>query len=82
MTPLSAHAAASYAALVGIRRLAGVMLAAGFVALVVHAAAATQCPAREPGACARVHALMLHRSAAASVVELATQPMRGTGGPG
>ena len=53
----------------------------GFVALVVHAAAAAQCPAREMGACARVHAMLMQRPAPVTV-ELATQPMRGTGGHG
>ena len=78
---MSAGGPASYARRMRIRRLAGTMLAAGFVALVVHAAAAAQCPAREMGACARVHAMLMQRPAPASV-ELATQPMRGTGGHG
>jgi hypothetical protein len=59
-----------------IRRLAGLVLAASFVALVVQVAAASQCPAREPGACARVHAMLMRPPAQAPVV-LATEPMRG-----
>lgn len=55
------------------------MLAASFIALVVHVAAASQCPAREPGACARVHAMLMHPPAVGPVV-LATRPMRGAGG--
>ena len=58
------------------RRLAGMILAAGFVALVIHAADASQCPAREMGACARVHAMLMQRPPV--TVELATQPMRAT----
>lgn len=66
-----------------IRRLAGMMLTAGFVALVIHAAAASQCPARESGACARVHAMLTQRPALPPAnVELATEPMRGAGGNG
>jgi hypothetical protein len=62
-----------------IRRLAGAMLTAGFVALVIHAAAASQCPAREMGACARVHAMLMQQPAPPATVELATEPMRGIG---
>jgi hypothetical protein len=46
--------------------------------LVVHVAAASQCPAGEPGACARVHA-MLMRPPASSFL-LATEPMRALDG--
>jgi hypothetical protein len=63
------------------RRFAGMMLAAGFVVLVVHTAAATQCPAREPGACARVHAMLMQRPAVGPFA-LATEPMRAAGEPG
>jgi hypothetical protein len=64
------------------RRLAGLVVALGFVGIVVHAAAASQCPAREPGACARVHAMLMQRPALPATIDLATQPMRASGGRG
>jgi hypothetical protein len=41
------------------RRVVGAAIAAGFVGFVVQAAAANQCPARDLGACARVHLQMM-----------------------
>ena len=62
------------------RAVIGLAVAAGFVGFVAHTAAATQCPMRELGACAKVHVLLTRARAPEPVppVMLAlVQPMRG-----
>ena len=51
------------------------MLAAAFVAFVVQASAANQCPASALGACARLHLEIMHGRPAVPAV-LVAQPMR------
>jgi hypothetical protein len=45
-----------------------------YVGILAHVTGATMCPAREEGGCAKVHALMRGRPAAARVVTIA-EPM-------
>ncbi len=62
------------------RAVIGLAVAAGFVGFVAHTAAATQCPMRELGACAKVHMLLTRARAPepAPPVVLALVPaMRG-----
>jgi len=58
-----------------VRQLVGAALAAGFLAIVVRASAANQCPATQLGACARLH-LELMRPRSVTPVLLVAQPMR------
>jgi hypothetical protein len=58
------------------RRIVGSALVAGFVALVVHASAANQCPASQLGACARLHEQFM-RPVPAAPLALVAAPMRG-----
>jgi hypothetical protein len=58
-----------------VRQLVGAALAAGFLAIVVCASAANQCPATQLGACARLH-LELMRPRSITPVLLVAQPMR------
>ena len=51
------------------------MLAAAFVAFVVHASAANQCPASALGACARLHLEIMHGRPSGPAT-LVAQPMR------
>jgi len=57
-----------------IRSVLGAVLWAGFVAVVVHASAANQCPASALGACARVHLELMRPRSVAPI--LAAEPMR------
>jgi hypothetical protein len=59
----------------GARRIVGIVLAFGFVGVVVQASAANQCPASELGACARIH-LELMRPRTLTPVVLVAEPMR------
>lgn len=62
------------------RAVIGFAVAAGFVAFVAHAASATQCPMREPGACAKVHMLLTRPRVPQQVTPdmlALVQPMRG-----
>jgi hypothetical protein len=51
------------------------MLAVAFVAFVVHAAAANQCPASALGACARLHQQFMHGREVVPTT-LVAEPMR------
>jgi hypothetical protein len=68
------RAAATYARAVTVRGIAAAAGVAAYLAFVAHAAARNQCPARELGACARVHALMTQAHVPAPPV-LAAAPM-------
>jgi hypothetical protein len=57
------------------RRLIGGVLVAAFVAVVVQASAANQCPASALGACAKLH-LEFMRSRTVAPIVLAASPMR------
>ena len=57
------------------RSLLGAVLIASFVAVVVHASAANQCPAGALGACAKIH-LALMRPLRTAPVALVAEPMR------
>ena len=52
------------------------MLAAAFVAFVVQASAANQCPASALGACARLHLQIMHGRTVTPPLELVARPMR------
>lgn len=54
----------------------GLLALAGYLAFVAHATARTQCPARELGACARVHALLM-RGRAPEPMQMVAAPMSG-----
>ena len=43
------------------RILVGLAVVAGYLAFLTHATAGAQCPARELGPCARVHAMLARR---------------------
>ncbi len=60
------------------RNLVGAVCVAGFVGIVVEAAAVNQCPASELGACARLHlAMMRPRTVAPPIAPIvAAVPMR------
>jgi hypothetical protein len=58
------------------RSIWGGALGTAFVAVVVHAATANQCPARELGACAKMHLALMRPPPAASPLVLAAEPMR------
>ena len=71
----------SYARRMRARNLVGAVLVAGFVGIVVEAAAMNQCPASELGACARIHLeLMRPRTAPPAIAPVslmvAAAPMR------
>jgi hypothetical protein len=63
-----------------LRSLLGVVGVAGYLAFVAHATAHNQCPAREMGACARVHALMM-RARPPAPMTIAAAPMRAAADP-
>ena len=58
-----------------VRTAAGLLLVAGYLGFVVHTTAGTQCPVRELGPCARVHALLLGPRPATTLATIAS-PMR------
>src|SRR3954453_2271078 len=66
---------ATYAAAMVVRSWITAAMIAGFVGVLAHTTAATQCPAREEGACAKVHALMLRRSHPVMQVASVVPPM-------
>ncbi len=68
---LQVRGGAAYAASMSLRTSLVAFGVVGFVAFLAHTTAATQCPARE-GACAKVHALMRGRPAAARIAAAAT----------
>lgn len=59
-----------------LRSMLGVVAVAGYLAFVGHTTLHTQCPAREMGACARVHELVM-RARPPAPVAIAAVPMRG-----
>jgi hypothetical protein len=61
------------------RSIVSAALAAGFVAAVVHAAGVSQCPARELGACAKMHLALMRPPAAAIPLVVVAEPMRTAG---
>ena len=62
--------------IVRIRTIVGLAAVAVFGLVLAHSTAALQCPAREPGACAKVHALMTATRARVTEPALAAAPMR------
>jgi hypothetical protein len=71
----------SYARRMRARNLVGAALVAGFVGIVVEAAASNQCPASQLGACARIHLEMMRPRTAPPAVAavaplVAAVPMR------
>jgi hypothetical protein len=58
------------------RTLVGAVGALGFVAVLAHTTAATQCPVRTVGPCQRVHELIM-RPRAVTVTALPASPMHG-----
>lgn len=73
--PLSAVVIPAYGRGMNARRIVGIVLAVGFVGVVVQSSAANQCPASELGACARIHLELMHRRPLAPVM-LVAEPMR------
>ena len=74
---LRARRDATYAAVMTRRSWLAVPMVVGFLAVLAHTTAATQCPAREQGACAKVHALMLKPPRVAEPVTVIAAPMPG-----
>ena len=72
---LQPRGGATYASRMTVRSWITVALVAAFVGVLAHTTAATQCPAREQGACAKVHALMLGGSRARLQVAAIVAPM-------
>jgi hypothetical protein len=69
-------------ALVRVRTMVALGGAAVYVALLAHTTGAVQCPAREPGACAKIHAQMMATRFRPADPLLAAVPMRApTGAP-
>jgi len=71
----------SYGRRMRARKLVGAVLVAGFVGIVVEAAAMNQCPASQLGACARIHLeIMRPRTAPPAIASpallVAAVPMR------
>jgi len=59
-----------------VRTAAGILLVAGYLGFVAHTTAGTQCPMRELGPCARVHALLLGPPRPATTLATIASPMR------
>jgi hypothetical protein len=59
-----------------VRTAAGLLVVAGYLGFVAHTTAGTQCPVRELGPCARVHALLLGPPRPATTLPTIASPMR------
>lgn len=57
------------------RTVVGLAVVAGYLAFLTHATAGAQCPARELGACARVHAMLARRFTPEPVTPPIAHPM-------